>query len=198
MFALCRFRGAAFALSLIALAPIPAGAQSGGALQGFVDKLIAASNALLQPSGDAQQKCRALLAWAYDVPAMARTVSGQAWTKANAAERSAFQAAFEQSVVAGCARFAAGERDALLTFAGTRDGGNGDQLAAVRVNAPGKNERTWIWRIRPAGNSFRVVDAIVDGRSLVASERQEIAQILEAAEFNLGAATEYLRKRAAR
>lgn len=188
----------AFGLTALILAATPldtANSQS-GSQKIFVDRLIAASGALLQDA-NAAPKCRALIGWAYDLQGIARSVAGGAWNTANPADRAAYLAAFEQSAISGCAKFAANERGALLAFAGTRPAENGEQLVAARVIADGRNERTWIWRIRTNGENHRVVDVVVDGVSMLANERRDISQAI-ASGGSLSAATEFLRNRANR
>jgi ABC-type transporter MlaC component len=37
-------------------------------------------------------------------------------------------------------------------------------------------EETWIWRLRPSGQSWRIVDVAIDGSSVLSTERQEYAE----------------------
>ena len=61
---------------------------------------------------------------------------------------------------------------------------------------PGGPEQTWIWRLRPAGQTWRIVDASVDGRSALHAERQEYAEILETNHGDIDAVIAFVRRRA--
>ena len=89
---------------------------------------------------DARQRCRRLLAWAFDVPAMARYALGTAWNKATSAERRAFLAAFEDEIVAAYLRRMRAYRGATMTFVGAQPtGGDRVRRAADRYQtAPSK------------------------------------------------------------
>jgi ABC-type transporter MlaC component len=41
-------------------------------------------------------------------------------------------------------------------------------------------EEPWIWRLRPSGQSWHIVDVAIDGTSVLNTERQEYANILAA------------------
>lgn len=53
-------------------------------------------------------------------------------------------------------------RGAVMRFVGTRPPSGGDRMAASRLSLPDA-EQTWIWRLRPAGQSWRIVDVAIDG-----------------------------------
>jgi phospholipid transport system substrate-binding protein len=186
-------RGFALAvLFVIALLPRPAQAEG---LQDFVDRLLEASQDAVAPGANHAQHCRKILASSYDVANMARSVAGDAWNKASQGDRNAFRAAFENSTVTSCARLLGIEQGVALAHIGNRDAQGGDKLIGIRVISQEKGERTWIWRVRNTGGAYRVVDVVVDGRSLVAGERADIARVIESANGELSAATDYLQKR---
>jgi len=61
---------------------------------------------------------------------------------------------------------------------------------------PGGAEQTWIWRLRPAGEAWRIVDVSIDGRSALHAERQEYTEILEANHGDINAVIAFVRRRA--
>ena len=83
-----------------------------------------------------------------------------------------------------------------MTFVGTRAAIHGDLLAASRVMVPGKSDQTWIWRLRPDGQTWRIVDVSVDGRSAISSERQTYAEVLQANHGDMKELIAYIRSRA--
>ena len=68
----------------------------------------------------------------------------------------------------------------------------GVRLVTVR----GGPEQTWIWRLRPVGQSWRIVDVSIDGRSALHAERQEYAEILDTNHGDINAVIAFVRRRA--
>ncbi len=190
---------AAFAFAIAALttnALQSAPTQSDEAVRRFVEQVNDASMSFFSSGSeqDAQEKCRELLSWAFDVPAMGEYTLGKAWARASEEERKEFLQAFEDQIVAEyLRRMKAGT---TMTFIGTRSPVGGDLLAASRVAVPGKDDQTWIWRMRPEGETWRIVDVSVDGRSAILDERQTYAEVLKANKDDMKALIAYVRSRA--
>jgi phospholipid transport system substrate-binding protein len=165
----------------------------------FVERVNEASMNFFSSGTDteARARCRALLAWAFDVPAMAKQALGPVWDSLTDEVRNEFLDAFEADIVGAYLR-----RMRLpgttLTFVGTRPPVDGDQLAASRRSVPGKPDQTWIWRMRPDGQSWRIVDVLLNGRSAVETESQEYASVLENNHGDVNALIAFMRKRAAK
>lgn len=146
---------------------------------------------------DARKRCRDLLAWAFDVPAMGQEALGRAWDKATEEERKEFLQAFEEDIISGYLRRMRAP-GTTLTFIGHRPPIEGDQLAASRRSVPGKEDQTWIWWLRPDGQSWRIVDLLLDGHSALNAEIQEYANVLESNNGNMNALIAFMRSRAAK
>jgi ABC-type transporter MlaC component len=164
----------------------------------FVEQVNSASNAFFSSGSeaDAREKCRHLLSWAFDEQAMAEYALAKAWDTTTGDDRKAFLDAFEEGIItAYLRRMASG---AALTYAGAREPFKGDLYAASRLTKPGKPDQTWIWRMRPAGETWRIVDVLVDGHSAIFAERQEYAQVLQDNHGDINAVIAFIRNRAAR
>ena len=162
----------------------------------FVEQVNDASMSFFSSGSDqdAREKCRQLLSWAFDVPAMGEYVLGKAWARASEEDRKEFLAAFEDEIVGEYLHRMKG--GTTMTFVGTRSPVDGDLLAASRVAVTGKNDQTWIWRMRPQGQTWRIVDVSVDGRSAILSERKTYAQVLQANKGDMKTLIAYIRSRA--
>lgn len=145
---------------------------------------------------EARERCRALLARAFDVPAMGKETLGQAWDKVTDAERKEFLEAFEEDIISAYLRRMRA-KGTTLTFIGHRPPVGSDQLAASRRSVPGKEDQIWIWWMRPDGDSWRITDLLLDGHSAVNAERQEYASVLENNNGDMNALIAFMRKRAA-
>ena len=83
-----------------------------------------------------------------------------------------------------------------MTFIGVRPPVGEDELAASRRSTPGKKDQIWIWWIRPDGQSWRIVDVVLNGHSAVNTEAHEYAAILERNDGDMKALINFMRKRA--
>jgi ABC-type transporter MlaC component len=145
---------------------------------------------------DARERCRALLAWAFDVPAMGKEALGRAWDKATEEDRKEFLQAFQEEIISAYLRRMRAP-GMTLTFVGHRPPEDGHQFAASRRSVPGKSDQIWIWRIRPDGQSWRIDDLVLNGRSAVSTEAGEYASVLDSNNGDLNALIAFMRKRAA-
>jgi phospholipid transport system substrate-binding protein len=197
--ALCLYGLRAIVLACLLLAPSlrPATAATDDSVRAFVERVNEASTDLLSSEENADDRCRSLLGWAFDVPAMAQYALGKAWDRATSTEREAFLAAFEDAIVAAYLRRMRDYRGATMSFVGTRRPSGGDRMAASRLSLPDAEE-TWMWRLRPSGQSWRIVDVAIDGSSVLSTERQEYADILAANHGDINAVIAFIRKRADR
>lgn len=161
----------------------------------FVEQVNDASMSFFSSGSDkdAREKCRQLLSWAFDVPAMGEYVLGKAWASASEEDRKEFLAAFEDEIVG---EYLHRMKGTTMTFVGTRSPVDGDLLAASRVAVTGKNDQIWIWRMRSQGQAWRIVDVSVDGRSAILSERKTYADVLRANHNDMKALIAFIRSRA--
>jgi phospholipid transport system substrate-binding protein len=187
------------ALVWLAAPAIAANADSQDAIRAFVERVNVASVGFFSSGSeaDARERCRALLAWAFDVPAMGKEALGKAWDKATEEERKDFLQAFEEDVISGYLRRMKAP-GTTMTFIGHRPPIGGDQLAASRRSVPGKEDQTWIWWMRPDGQSWRIVDLLLDGHSALNAEIQEYANVLASNHGDMNALIAFMRSRAAK
>jgi phospholipid transport system substrate-binding protein len=162
----------------------------------FVEQVNQASMSLSSSGSntDAREQCRQLLSWAFDVPAMGEYVLGKAWASASEGDRKAFLDAFEDEIIGEYLRRM--KEATAMTFVGIRPAGHDELLAASKVAVAGKPDQTWIWRMRPQGETWRIVDVTVDGKSAISSERKTYAQVLKLNHGDMKALIEYVRSRA--
>jgi phospholipid transport system substrate-binding protein len=178
-------------------APVPSAEEKpDDAARRFVEQVNDASMSFFSSGSDqdAREKCRQLLSWAFDVPAMGEYVLGKAWASASEEDRKEFLAAFEDEIIGEYLHRMKG--GTTMTFVGTRSPVGGDLLAASRVAVTGKNDQTWIWRMRPQGQVWRIVDVSVDGRSAILSERKTYADVLQANHGDMKPLIAFIRSRA--
>jgi len=192
--------GLFLALVLTWLGPpvIAAEKDTQDAIRAFVERVNEASVGFFSSGSEAEarERCRTLLAWAFDVPAMGKEALGRAWDKATEEERKEFLEAFEEDIISAYLRRMRA-KGTTLTFIGHRPPLDDHQLAASRRSVPGKEDQIWIWWMRPDGQSWRIDDLVLDGHSAVNAEVQEYATVLERNNGDMNALIAFMRKRAA-
>jgi phospholipid transport system substrate-binding protein len=163
----------------------------------FIEKVNEASMNFFSSGTEleARGRCRVLLGWAFDVPAMAKEALGSTWHEITDNKRKEFLDAFEEDIVGAYLRRMRLPRT-TLTFVGQRPPVENDQLAASRRSVPGKPDQVWIWRMRRDGQSWRIVDVLLNGRSAVETEGQEYASVLENNDGEMDVLIAFMRKRA--
>ena len=191
-------RAVLLVLALFATPSYAGAASSDDAIRAFVEQVNVASTSFFASGSeaDAKQRCRDLLAASFDVPAMGKEVLGKAWDKASEDDRKQFLDAFEDEIVSGYLRRMR-PQGTTMTFIGVRPPVGEDRLAASRRSVPGKEDQTWIWWLRADGQSWRVVDVLLDGHSALNSEAQEYSNVLQSNNGDMGALIAFMRKRAA-
>ncbi len=189
----------ATALVLLLHAPLARAADNDAAVRKFVDEVNQASVNLFSSGNEqeAREKCRKLLASRFDVPGMGEYALGLYWAKTSPEKRKEYLAAFEEQIVTAYLRRMR-EKGTTLTYIGTRPPLKGDRLAASRLKRPGKEDQTWIWRLRPVGDSWRINDVLVDGHSAIFAEATNYYQIMKANNGDIDVLIAYIRKNAAK
>lgn len=188
----------AFAFVVVALGASPfqsAAAEQNDAARQFVEQVNKTSMTFFESGSDddARERTRSLLASSFDVPAMAEFALGKAWGSTSEEDRKAYLRAFEsQAVSEYLHRMKDGAR---IEFVAMRAPDHGDLLAANKVTVPGKDEQTWIWKLRPNGDSWKIVDVLIDGKSAMLEERQTYAEVLKANHGDINALIAYIRSR---
>lgn len=168
-------------------------------IRAFVEKVNEASVQFFSSGSEdeARERAGALLAWAFDIPAMAEEALGRAGGTATEDERREFLDAFQEVVTTAYLRRMQPE-GTTLTFVGHRPPSDGSYLAASRRTVPGKKDQIWIWVMRPDGESWRITDLLLNGRSAVGSERYEYTEILRSNNNDMDALIAFMRKRSGR
>jgi phospholipid transport system substrate-binding protein len=168
------------------------------AVKAFVDGVNESSNALMKDgTGEpARERTRALLSSSFDVPWMARYTLDKAWETASPEKQAELLAAFEEEAISGYLRRMS-EPGTKLSFIGQRPPLNGDRVAASKRVTPGKEDETWIWRLRPDGDGYRIVDVTVDGFSALNTTLNDYGRVWESSNGDFDAVIAFMRKRAA-
>jgi phospholipid transport system substrate-binding protein len=128
---------------------------------------------------------RSMLERYFDVPAIGRSVLGRYWLVAAPDQQKEYLTLFEQMIVKVYAdRFSQYSGRGLtiehaLKIVGTQPGGEGETIVAsqiLRADGPPVNVH---WRVRARGGRNAIVDVAVEGVSMMATQRQEYASVIQ-------------------
>jgi phospholipid transport system substrate-binding protein len=202
-----------FALVLILVSAIvPAISRADAAMptpaatpDGFVNALGGQTVDLLRQKqmlpAERERRFRALLHDGFDIGAMSRFVLGNAWRSATEPQREEFARLFEDYIVtAYSARLGqySGER---FTVTGSRPtGANGGSFVSSQILRTDGGPPTQIdWRVMgQAGSDYKINDVIVGGISLVLTQREEFASVIQRNGSRLDGLLQVLRDKARR
>ena len=125
---------------------------------------------------------RRLMAQAIDIPPIARFVLGRYWRAASERQREAYVEAYSGYILAAYTAKIGGGATALERFdvVKTQAHGTKDFLVyCIVARAGGKSTRA-IWRLRQRDGRYRIIDLMVEGISMVQTQRQEFVSMMRA------------------
>ncbi len=144
------------------------------------------------------QAFRGLLVDGFDVKAIGRFVLGRYWRKATEAERSEFTALFEDLIVATYSRKFADYSGQTLKVDAIRE--EDEKMAAVssRILRQQGESIQIDWRLLRRGESWRIVDVVVEGMSMALSQRSDYAAVIKRSGGKVEGLLSKLREKVAR
>ena len=174
---------AALVGSLLSVMPVAAHAQNEQAAMQFVaslaDRTIGTMRAKDLSDTQRATQFRQLFVSAVDVPTIGKLVLARHWRTASPEQRERFLKLFEDVVVLTWSRRFKDVADnvKLDVVAAKPDVDDGIQVES-RIARETDAPVPLIWRLRPADNSFKVVDLIAEGTSMVFTYREEYASAI--------------------
>lgn len=126
-----------------------------------------------------EQAFRELLTVGFDVKTISRFVLGRYWRKTTEAEREEFMGLFEDLIVATYSRRFADYSGQTLEVEAIREENEKRAAVASRVLREAGEPIQIDWRLRRRGDSWRIVDVVVEGMSMVLSQRSEYAAVIK-------------------
>lgn len=171
------------ALMLIAAAGLVPGRARASGAGDFVQRLGDDALDLLvrQPGSERERadRLRVLLTGRFDLRTIARAVLGPNWKAADETQRADYLVAFEDYVVAIYSlrvKDYSGETFEVLRETPVDDR---DTLVATQILRPNKAPLLVDYRVRASSADYAVVDVMVEGISMLTSQRQEFAAVIQ-------------------
>ena len=125
---------------------------------------------------------RRLMARGIDIPPIARFVLGRYWRAASERQREAYVEAYSDYILAAYTAKIGGGATAVERFdvVKTQAHGTKDFLVYCIVARTGGEPTHAIWRLRQRDGRYRIIDLMVEGISMVQTQRQEFVSMMRA------------------
>ncbi len=179
-----RFRG--LLLSVTVIVVIGASHAGFASVQGaaqFVRQLgDQASDTLRAPNLSLETReahFRGLLSSGFDLRFIGRFVLGKYWRLATAEQRSDYLALFSEFVVQNYSARFGGYAGETMTVIGARQAGAKDVVVRTRIDRSSGPPIIADWRVRTTGERYRIIDVMVEGISMVITQRSEFAAVVQ-------------------
>lgn len=139
---------------------------------------------------------RELLIEGFDVPLIARFVLGVHWRRASPAQRTEYAGLFEKFLVQSYAARLGQYGGESLKVKDARAGGEKDTIVSTEILQRGRPPVKVDWRVRSGGATYKIVDVIVEGISMVITQRDEFSSVIRRSGGNVEGLLAKLRERA--
>lgn len=172
----------AAALALVAAMPRLAAAAAGAeAARAFITQLGKETVDALQRSDPAPQKAAKMediLRRGFDFETIGKFVLGRYWTSASPQQREEFLKVFTDFVSKSYSKRLAEEASVNgFNITNMRDLGEGDFLVQTAITRPSGPALNYEWRVREGSNGIKIVDVIVEGVSLLVTQRSDFTSV---------------------
>jgi len=182
-------------LSATAIMPMPAFALSTSAAQNYVQHVIDVFFNILK-SGASEARIlrrfeREFINYT-DVNIIARSVLGPAYRSLSTRQKRNFSTTFGGYLARKYGRQMLGYANAEITITQVRDAGNKGILVSSQVHKPGRSPIALDWQVSDRSGQTKLINLILEGISLLTSEREEVRNMLAAHGGDVPTLTTYL------
>lgn len=139
-----------------------------------------------QESGSQERKLMAAIESQTDLSLLARMTMGRHWRSASTQQREAFVVLFRRyllksfaSRLKGYAGTELGRARDHFAITGTRSVGKADIVVRSQIEPPSGAPLEVDWRLRSRGDQLFIIDLVVEGVSLLITQRSEFGSVLE-------------------
>jgi phospholipid transport system substrate-binding protein len=171
------------AVGLAAPPRMAAAEMAPGAASQFIrtvsDDAIRVLRAKDLPKPERDARFRALLRQRFDMPFIARFTLGRYWNAATAQQRDTYTAAFTEYVLQVYSKRLEEYAGETVQVISERSAGTRDMIVLSRVALPSRDPTDFQWRVREVDGEPRIIDVVVAGVSMVVTQRDEFAAVLQ-------------------
>lgn len=176
------FLGTAAAFTGVALLPIRAVALTESQSVNLVNKVIVDVLRIINSGKPMEALLRdfnGIFRDYGDVPTIARYCLGAPWRDASSSQQQAYIAAFEGYLSRKYGRQFQKFAGATMNIVRTRDAGTLGMLVETTIKLPNKAPYSVEWNVNDRSGSPKFINLIIEGISMLATERTEMGALLE-------------------
>ena len=167
---------------LLTLTSMPPGPSAAADASEFMNELWSRTAEVLAkkiPPAERLARFRQLFQADFDGAEIARFVLGRYWRSASEEERQEFLKLFEDYVVYVYGTRLSDFKGETFRIRGSRIDGNGT-IVSTDVFSPGATAPIKVdWRLIAENGGFKITDVIIEGISLLATQRSEFASVIQ-------------------
>ena len=126
-----------------------------------------------------EARFRTLLANGFDLDFISRFVLGRFWREASLEQRSSYQQLFTEYVLRVYSSRLGGYAGESLNIVAERAAGKRDVMIATQIDRPSGPPIRAEWRVRKKNGAYRIIDVMVEGVSMAATQRSEFASVIK-------------------
>ncbi len=126
-----------------------------------------------------EARFRSLLSEGFDLAFIGRFVLGRYWRQATPEQRSDYLALFGEYVLQTYSARLGGYAGESMTILSERPAGTKDVVVSTRILRPSGPPIEAAWRVRTTGGRYRIIDIMVEGVSMVVTQRSEFAAVVQ-------------------
>ncbi len=126
-----------------------------------------------------EARFRSLLSEGFDLAFIGRFVLGRYWRQATPEQRSDYLALFGEYVLKTYSARLGGYAGESMTILSERPAGTKDVVVSTRILRPSGPPIEAAWRVRRIGGRYRIIDIMVEGVSMVVTQRSEFAAVVQ-------------------
>jgi len=148
------------------------------------------------PDADRVERFRGLFISSVDLPTISRFVLGRHWKTASPEQQQDFMKLFEDMLVYTWAvRFKEANDQIVVLVNGTKPDGDQGVIVDSSIVRQGQDPVPVLWRMRLTEGTFRILDLLIEGTSMIVTYREEYASVINQNGGDVNALLDVLRKK---
>lgn len=168
-------------LFVAAVGSVPPASGAENARQ-FLQELSDAAIAILAKESltaeQREQELGELFDRGFHLPTVSRFVLGRHWRAASQDQRATYQQVFRDFIVKSYSRRFSSFTSEKLKITDSRSEGDNDTFVFSLLERPGGESTRVSWRIRRYADDFKIIDVIVEGISMLITQRDEFNSVI--------------------
>ena len=147
-------------------------------MEGLSGEALAILGAQGSPLDKREADFRALLSRSFDFQKIGKFVLGKAWRTATPGQRDEYLRLFQDFILRTYTRRLGGYSGQVFKITKAKPMGKIDAVVVTEIGRPGASPLKAGWRVRGGAGSYKILDVIVEGVSMLATQRSEFAAVV--------------------